>query len=192
MGMWKNSRGFSGLEAAIVLIAFVIVAAVFSYIVLNMGFFSAEKTKETVSKGVTEASSTMTLAGDVIGWKGTTGIKKIKIPVKLGAGTTPIDLTQGKTVVSFIYEKQGIAESNIYTTSSACVNLTFVGTNNGDKMLDPDEKAEFVFDLSQCITGFSEVAPNDKFKLEIKPPVGAPLQIERTVPASVKAVASLS
>jgi flagellin-like protein len=31
--------GFTGLEAAIVLIAFVVVAAVFSYVVLGAGFF---------------------------------------------------------------------------------------------------------------------------------------------------------
>ena len=34
-----NSDAFTGLEAAIVLIAFVVVAAVFSYVVLGAGFF---------------------------------------------------------------------------------------------------------------------------------------------------------
>ena len=32
-----NEEGFSGLEAAIVLIAFIVVAAVFSYVVLGPG-----------------------------------------------------------------------------------------------------------------------------------------------------------
>ena len=39
----KNDEGFTGLEAAIVLIAFVVVAAVFSYVVLGAGFFTTQK-----------------------------------------------------------------------------------------------------------------------------------------------------
>ncbi len=36
----KNDAAFTGLEAAIVLIAFVVVAAVFSYVMLGAGFFT--------------------------------------------------------------------------------------------------------------------------------------------------------
>ncbi|MEA3282061.1 MAG: archaellin/type IV pilin N-terminal domain-containing protein, partial [Euryarchaeota archaeon] len=42
----KDERAFTGLEAAIVLTAFVVVAAVFSYVVLGAGFFTSEKSKE--------------------------------------------------------------------------------------------------------------------------------------------------
>ena len=41
--MKRNDEGFTGLEAAIVLIAFVVVAAVFSYVVLGAGFFTTQK-----------------------------------------------------------------------------------------------------------------------------------------------------
>jgi len=67
----KNKRAFTGLEAAIVLTAFVVVAAVFSYVVLNAGFFTTQKSKEVVHTGVEQATSSAELAGDVIGhgWK---------------------------------------------------------------------------------------------------------------------------
>jgi flagellin FlaB len=40
----KNSHdAFTGLEAAIVLIAFVVVAAVFAYVILGAGFFTTQK-----------------------------------------------------------------------------------------------------------------------------------------------------
>ncbi|MHC1629400.1 MAG: archaellin/type IV pilin N-terminal domain-containing protein, partial [Methanoculleaceae archaeon] len=38
----RNERAFTGLEAAIVLIAFIVVAAVFSYVVLGAGFFTTQ------------------------------------------------------------------------------------------------------------------------------------------------------
>ena len=37
--MSRNSDAFTGLEAAIVLIAFVVVAAMFAYVILGAGFF---------------------------------------------------------------------------------------------------------------------------------------------------------
>jgi len=42
----KSDDAFTGLEAAIVLIAFVVVAAVFSYVVLGAGFFTTQKSQE--------------------------------------------------------------------------------------------------------------------------------------------------
>src|SRR6516164_38813 len=62
----KNDKGFTGLEAAIVLIAFVVVAAVFSYVMLGAGFFTTQKSQEVVHTGVTQASSSIAPSGDVI------------------------------------------------------------------------------------------------------------------------------
>ncbi len=41
-----NQRGITGLETAIVLIAFVVVASVFAFAVLSTGLLSSEKSKE--------------------------------------------------------------------------------------------------------------------------------------------------
>ncbi|MEM1515018.1 MAG: archaellin/type IV pilin N-terminal domain-containing protein [Candidatus Bathyarchaeia archaeon] len=45
---FRSRRGMIGIEAAIVLIAFVIVAAAFSFMVINMGLFSTQRGKETI------------------------------------------------------------------------------------------------------------------------------------------------
>ena len=78
--MWnifaKDEKGFTGLEAAIVLIAFVVVAAVFSYVMLGAGFFTTQKSQEVVHTGVTQASSSVELSGDVIS-RGDTANTKI-------------------------------------------------------------------------------------------------------------------
>lgn len=54
-----DENGFTGLEAAIVLIAFVVVAAVFSYVALGAGFFTSQTAQSTIHTGVQQSSSTL-------------------------------------------------------------------------------------------------------------------------------------
>lgn len=103
----KDKKGFTGLEAAIVLIAFVTVAAVFSYVMLGAGFFTAQKGKQSVDTGVKQASSSLELDGQYIYLEanktGSDGdVKKIFFYVTLSAGGTPIDLD--KTVLAIRYQ----------------------------------------------------------------------------------------
>ncbi|GBF09192.1 flagellin [Aeropyrum pernix] len=44
----KGRKGIVGIEAAIVLIAFVIVAAALAFVALNMGLFTTQKSKEVM------------------------------------------------------------------------------------------------------------------------------------------------
>ena len=62
-----GQRGITGLETAIILIAFVVVASVFAYTVLSAGIFSAEKGKEAIYEGLEGARSSMEIVGSVIG-----------------------------------------------------------------------------------------------------------------------------
>ena len=55
----ENERGITGLETAIILIAFVVVATVFAFIVLTTGIFSVEGGKETVYAGLQKARGTV-------------------------------------------------------------------------------------------------------------------------------------
>ena len=51
----QDSRGVTGLETAIVLIAFVVVSAVFAFAALTTGLFSSDKSKQTIHAGLSEA-----------------------------------------------------------------------------------------------------------------------------------------
>ena len=55
----RDQRGITGLETAIILIAFVVVASVFAFTVLSTGIFASERSKETVFSGIEEAQSTL-------------------------------------------------------------------------------------------------------------------------------------
>jgi len=65
-GWPRNQRGVTGLETAIILIAFVVVASVFAFTVLSTGIFSSERGKETVFAGVQEARGTIEPKGAAI------------------------------------------------------------------------------------------------------------------------------
>ena len=63
----KRDNAFTGLEAAIVLIAFVVVAAVFSYVMLGAGFFATQRAQEVAYAGIQQATSNMYLVGSIYG-----------------------------------------------------------------------------------------------------------------------------
>ena len=44
----KAKKGMLGVESAIILIAFVIVAAAFSFMVVNMGLFATQRGREVI------------------------------------------------------------------------------------------------------------------------------------------------
>ena len=58
----RSARGITGLQTAIILIAFVVVASVFAFTVLSTGIFASERSKETVYAGLQEAKSTTRFA----------------------------------------------------------------------------------------------------------------------------------
>ena len=62
----KGQRGITGLETAIILIAFVVVASVFAYTVLSAGIFSSQKGQEAIYTGLEQTRSTLELKGSVL------------------------------------------------------------------------------------------------------------------------------
>ncbi len=96
--IFNKDEGFTGLEAAIVLIAFVVVAAVFSYVVLGAGFFTTQKAQQVIYTSVDQASSSVEIMGDVYGINTTVdhpaAYKYIRFTVGLTSGGSPVDFSQ--------------------------------------------------------------------------------------------------
>ncbi len=62
----RQERGVTGLETAIIMIAFVVVASVFAFTVLSSGIFAAERGKETIHAGLKGARSSLEIKGSVV------------------------------------------------------------------------------------------------------------------------------
>jgi len=124
----KSKRGIVGIEAAIVLIAFVVIASALAYVVVNMGFYSSQKAKSTISRGIEEATSALQLDGSVIAYTNETGgskyVQYLLIPVKLSIGRSSLDLANTTTVIS-------VWGSNLLNIYRGVVNETGEGGASG-------------------------------------------------------------
>jgi flagellin FlaB len=195
----RGERGITGLETAIILIAFVVVASVFAYTVLSAGIFSSQKGKEAIYSGLDEARSAVTLKGGVVA-KDTDSDDDVDQLIFVVANalegqatdfTVPTDTTPadgiadtGSTnvvVVSYTDQAQRVDDLNF--------SITALGKDDGDDLLEPGEKFEVTVDLTS-VDG--DITAYTTFSIELKPPKGSVLIIERTTPGAIDDVMILN
>ena len=153
----KDESGITALETAIILIAFVVVAAIFAGSLLSAGLFTADKGSQAIYSGLEAVQSALELHGDVIGYRDTlnTGGKgslgKVELTVTLFSGADPLDLTPAYTLdprtgalnkthpgadvcqISFLDRDVSLAD--------CAWTVAWLGANNNNHMLDSDEEA---------------------------------------------------
>jgi flagellin FlaB len=210
----RNKKAISGLETAIVLIAFVIVASAFAYAVLNMGFLATQKSQQVVLGGLQGASAALVVDGPVYGYGVNDGtvttanytMHTVIFWLKIASGADAVDLNINKTTIGFqnprgvwpnIYNSAALSYvvNNVtYATISgtACTVVWEVGSGN---LLDPNEKVRVTLDLTTMTIGGLDaglVLQNEQFKIIVKPPYGSVLDIVRNAPAQITAVNDLT
>jgi flagellin FlaB len=210
----RREQGITGLETAIILIAFVVVAAVFAYTVLSAGLFSTQKAQEAVYSGLKEAQSTMELRGGVIAMADTVGvedtgtIKQITFTVSSVLGGEAIDFTPPTANTS---ANGGVSATNStnrlvinYIDQDQTVNdlfwtITKLGNADSDDLLENNEKFKVTIgaaasgsDGGNLISALgTDLTANKQFSLVLQTPVGAILEIERTTPAYIDTIMNL-
>ena len=112
-GHRHTHRGIIGVESAIVLIAFVIVAAALAFVVLNMGFATTQKAKTTIISSLNEASSALEVSGKVTAIANVASgkVNATSIPIKVTAGGATINLDN--STVSIKYLSNSVEYDNI-------------------------------------------------------------------------------
>jgi archaeal flagellin FlaB len=173
--LYRNQKGMTGLETAIILIAFVTVASVLSYSVLSAGIFSAEKGKEAVYKGLDQAQGNLLLKGDVLATsEGGENIDEVIFNVAL---TIPNQVMDMDAVVVNYWDSEVHAEGlNVeMAVSSGSTERGTVG------MLEGDEQ----FTVTVTLPDDAEIGAYDTFYIQIIPPTGATLTVKRSVPGVV-------
>jgi flagellin FlaB len=187
----RKEDGFTGLEAAIVLIAFVVVAAVFSYVVLGAGFFTTQKSQETVHTSVTQASSALEIAGDVAA-RGAAGnvLDYVNFSLQNSAGGSGVDINKitytlqtSDTMLDFVAANSSTAPPSGVSLVSAewlLGGLSSTSNRDGNEVLEKYEMVQIGID----VTG-ATIAEDEEFTIEVKPDIGAPIPIERTAPPAI-------
>lgn len=190
----KDDKAFTGLESAIVLTAFVVVAAVFSYVVLGAGFTTSDTAKKTIDEGVKQTTSSVEVSGDVIAKSNTTTgnrtVDYIIVTLQLTAGQSPVDIgadsDAGMMVISY-------SDSALYSPETVWTQ-SFIGDNDDDSVLEQHEKVQITINVPENTnlksTTQTDVV-NSEFKIEIKPKIGAIVPVTRVTPAQIDNVMNL-
>jgi archaeal flagellin FlaB len=218
----RNVKGITGLETAIILIAFVIVASVLAYVVISAGLFSSQKAKDAVNAGIEQTGATVEIKGNVIAQMESGFATKAFFTVGVVPGGNSVDLTDyygststpSPTSTSTSTATATSTETATPTTPASFINkliisyidayhvypslpwtMEMVNANNGDSMLDPGELAQITVDLSyvnsKAASTAEKMGPYHSFTLEIKPPDGSVLTVERTLPSRVSSLINL-
>ncbi|KPK46941.1 MAG: hypothetical protein AMJ77_04685 [Dehalococcoidia bacterium SM23_28_2] len=183
----KKEEGITGLETAIILIAFVIVASVFAFVVLSTGLFSSERGKEAVFAGLEKARGNLEVRGALtVTDTDTNGTidssDQIDFNVALAAGGFPISLDPtaytNTVVVNYIDQQVRVPDVS-YT-------VTWI-LDDGDDLLEVGELAQ----ATVSPPAGASLVENEIFTLEVVPPSGGTLLIMRTMPPSIDDVMDL-
>ena len=146
--MKRSRRGVQGVEVAIILIAFVLVAAALAYAVINIGTTATGNVKTVIQAGIIQASSSLQSSGTVIGLmclEGGTGcgqhqsLGTITFPIKLGSGGEQVDLDYFNTVVKYL--SNSVEFDDIYNgTVDVETPIVYVvdTSNNRVQLIDAD------------------------------------------------------
>ena len=184
----REERGITGLETAIILIAFVVVATIFAFVVLTAGIFSAERGKETVFAGLSKARGTMEVRGGiVVSATGTVlAVDSIFFTVATTAGGESIPLDplaeDNRTVIA--YRDASVTDNDVPYTADDIIG-------DDDTLLEPGEVKVIVISAAGIDPAPTDLGANDRFTLEIQTPVGAVLDITRQLPAELATVMQL-
>ena len=170
----NHEDAFTGLEAAIVLIAFVVVAAVFSYVVLGAGFFTTQKAQETVYKAVEQSTTNILMKGSVYGFAPAVNgnITSVNMTLAVAPGAPSMDITRLKITYS---SPTVIPTTYTYSSTQSIESSLFWASNSS---IAGDDQVLIMIKLPS-----PGAPPNTDMNFELRPAGGgAPIPITRTVP----------
>ncbi|MCQ8891947.1 MAG: hypothetical protein NQU41_01035 [Candidatus Methanosuratincola sp.] len=213
-----NRKGLTGIETAIIVIAFVIAASVFAFAVLNMGLLTTAKAQDAIVSGVGQAQSSMKITS-VYAYSDDEGsdakCKGVAMLVQL-SGTANVDFTPTKVAIS--YKNTNVAYPDVYEGSASDLFITksdFMNSSgdykgdlynllninhtcvvveiqgDGDMLLEPGEVFAIYINLAN-VGDTAVLNVYDHFTIEIIPGQGSKLTFTGTMPASILKVMMLS
>jgi flagellin FlaB len=184
----RGQKGITGLETAIILIAFVTVASVLAYSVLSAGIFSSEQGKAAVYSGLESAQSTMGLKGSVVGTADSattpTALASVTFNLALAISGSSVDLTN--VVMNYWDSGMGVTPLTLDKANSG--DPTKVTSTAGDwSYVLTDGSASSILSgtleaiITVVIPTGATVGSYDTFTIQINPPTGASITIQRSL-----------
>ena len=188
----RGEKGITGLETAIILIAFVTVAAVLAYSVLSAGIFSSAKGQQAVYSGLNSAQASMELAGGVkalgqtnigINTSNVSNVSNVTFQIHSVLSDSAVDM--GKTKIDYT--------DNVIYAPNVSFYFTDLTTGSATQLSASDLGQITVTMANVSLRAGQEanLTAYDTFTLEIIPQTGAAVTIQRTLPGQIDPVMDL-
>jgi flagellin FlaB len=184
----NEEAGITALETAIILIAFVVVASVFAFTMLSAGTFSTERGKEAIYAGLAEVQSSIEVKGGVLALADAEGadedVDNLVFTIANVLAGEPVDLTTGDSAV-VVFEYRDATQR--FSLANDAWSVDWKGNHNLNELLEVGELAE----INVTLPTTTSLGINTTFVLEMKPPSGAVVNLQRTTPAYMNVVNDL-
>ncbi len=118
----QRQRGVTGVETAIILLAFVVVASIYAFTVLSTGIFSSDKGKETIHAGLGEVSGLVELEGSAIGERSPDTAPPRGESLGTAVATSSSGYQAGPTADT-IDKKEDSASANIAPSATSSIDI---------------------------------------------------------------------
>ena len=128
----SQQAGVTGLETAIILIAFVIVASVFAYVVLSAGLFSSQKAKEAVNAGLHATMATVEIKGNIIAKMENSIVTEIIFSVAIPSAGSPVDFAPSSENISPVIISYHDQDNFLPSVNWTLARLSTVNDDNLD------------------------------------------------------------
>lgn len=193
-------RGMTGLETAIILVAFVITAAAFSFMLLNMGFLTAQKTQTVISSSLGESTAMLQVVDAIVGKfalgsdQTHTNMTTAEFYIRLPNGGDYIDLGSDKLTITYTNVR---CHGVIYPDNGTVVTIIPVN-GDADTLLEQGEIFQVTIDFTKLTPSMVDPLtitswglyphPYEWWQVTLKPTQGGAVTIRRTLGAINKAV----
>ncbi len=194
----KDESGITALETAIILIAFVVVAAIFAFTVLTTGTFLTERSKEAAYAGLQEVRGSMELKGSLVLTSDSANDDEwliFNLSNVTGGSSQDLSKTRITFRSSTVNQEMTMnvkADGVAWTipNKGEWVSADLATPTNSLMILSQGKVAKITVRLPDT-PGKVRISANDQFALEIKPMSGGVLLIERTAPAYITTVTDM-
>jgi flagellin FlaB len=133
----KQRKGIVGLETAIIMIAFIIIAAAFSFMVVNQGLIATEKSKSVIQQGLATGTPLIVDGSIMVRTASTVGtVDYIVIPVK-SFGTSYVNMGRNQTSIMLKVGDKMFANAYLGTLRLGYPNATGSVYNSTSTVYDP-------------------------------------------------------
>lgn len=205
----KPEKAYSAITPAMILIAFVLVATTFSIMLLNVGTFIITRSENIIRGSADEASSLITVGGDVRVRSGNPENESqvIMFPIRLIKGSIPVNVNPESTAIAMSVRRSGGVKAD-WHSPNLWQEQTSIGKRIGisitailgsydpgrDTLLEEGE----LFQI-QIIISPENLAPrhdlqltsNDQFEINMKFNIGLTLTISRDLPGNIQGLVNL-